>query len=339
MNMAEIIMAESMTKTSNDTENTSEKPSPRLIYTPSYMINVHARSSSLPKAALSPAPSQSSTTDDRPFSPAWTLCDATPRLLLIMIAGQPHASLAKHIETIMSRVSITDIIIIGTAAHEPAIKQLKIDAYHILGRMQVQAGLQVHTPETWDEAKLDAIVKAATKTRAIIRGVLCCPEYEDASVPEKSILGLGTIELEHAMRQSTGFVHAVAKACTSHLTSRQESPRKDMTNTSLHDLRRSFFIVTTTTSESPVAALTTAALESLVSMLKATYRASGLIIGHSDTLLIPRRSSEKRSGANYGSMRPLDTGMPRGPSKNAELSPVSPIKLWNMWSRANELHI
>jgi hypothetical protein len=303
------------------------------------MINVHARSSSLPKATLNPAPVQETTTDDRAFTPFLTLADATPRLLLIMIAGKPDPLLAKHIETIMSRVSITDIIILGSKAHEGFVKQLKIDAYHILGRMQMGAGLQIHTLETWDEAKLDAIVKAATKTRAIIRGVLCCPEYEDSSMPEKSILGLGTLDLERAMRQSTAFVHAVAKACTPHLTSRMESPRKDMTNNSLHDLRRSFFIVTTSTSESPIAALTTAALESLVSMLRATYRASGLIIGHSDTLLIPRRSSEKR-GARYANMRPLDTGMPRVPPKTTlELSPVSPIKLWNMWSRANELHI
>jgi hypothetical protein len=330
-------MPETLPTMHGEDEDVADKQSPRLIYTPSYMINVHARSSSLPKATLSPAPVQERPADDRGFTPFYSLGDATPRLLLIMIAGRPDPALAKHIETIMSRVSITDIIIIGSTSHEGAVKQLKIDAYHILGRMQMGAGLQIHTLDAWDEAKLDAIVKAATKTRAIIRGVLCCPEYEDASMPEKSILGLGTTDLERAMRQSTGFVHAVAKACTPHLTARMDSPRKDMTNTSLHDLRRSFFIVTTSISESPIAALTTAALESLVSMLRATYRASGLIIGHSDTLLIPRRSSEKRS-ARSANMRPLDTGLPRIPPKSIELSPVSPIKLWNMWSRANELH-
>lgn len=248
-------------------------------------------------------------------------------ILLVAIADEPHAKTVSYIEMMLKRGAYSKIVLLGPQWREPELKQLKMNIYAVLGRLSLEAGIQLELQNDWDELGISNVVSRLQSGDAI-HGVLCSPMLRSAKFDTElgsdgpSPLELDEQEFESQWKHTVAFLRNVAKATISF------SPSSNERST----LPR-LFLVTDPGKISTVDRIYKAACDKLMATID--FRDRGMIVAYADTVLIPEPETEGKNGK-----LDLDTHE-HFYNGDADDFPAgeSPTKLWNMWALQDELDV
>lgn len=324
----------------------------RHTYTPSYMSNHAARSS---ETSFDPQASQASQASNersapiavprKPIRPppdapeASTTAQApliAPGALLVLAADTVHSSTINQLEILLSRQSFASIVFAAHTAQEAALKQLRMDTYALLGKLQLEISIYTELRESWGQADLEAAMATVGKSGAELQGILCCPQFEDADTADADVLALSEEQLAQSWRQSVAFVHNAAKATTERLLSRCRPHNAKTNGVFVRAPQGPFFLVAGATSHSSASQMTKAACDALIYQLESATKSKGLTVGYAETMLVPEPKIEPPADAGNGPFlrpdrySPVDQDVGFTPSE-------SPTKLWNMWALQNDI--
>ena len=256
---------------------------------------------------------------------------------MIIAAASLHPSTVSYLELLLKRQVFSSIIIVGRKEKEAAIKQLKIDVYALIGRMQKEYGVHTYAAEAWNEAVLQGIVQDATKNGEIgIHGILCCPEYDNAKSLDPSINALSSDHLQQSWSLSVGFLHAI---CQSTLPQLQSRPQFSEYSAETRQAQSPFFIIADQATHTAACQISKSACDTLVTLVGQAPKSQNLTVGYAEALLIP--DPEPIVEHNKTSLAEKRTTMvpyiSTGGIENQSITPSdSPTELWNLWSSSEQ---
>lgn len=285
----------------------------RISYTPSYMSfqNGHTPASTkpicIPRSPLQPITTQPPTTSQG--------------LLLITIAGAPDPSTIASLRALVKKHSFSGVVIIGSSEHGVEIKKLKMDVFALIGKLGLELSVQIHLQDTWGESEIVASVQEALGSVHHIGSVMCYPSYNYPRTAAKEILNLERSELERSWMDGLGFLHAVAKATIPQLQ-KQDSERS------------SVFLLMTSAANTAAALISKNACEMLIGQLGTAESSSKLVVGSSETLLLP---DPELLQADEPPSSVLEPAAQLDADTYTFKTGESPTKLWNMWALQEQL--
>lgn len=310
-------------------------------FTPSFM-SAHASKSSetlsrdrLPNPITIPQRPERSTTPQKPMRKPVGAGEAppSPGVLLVLTAGALHPSTMFYLEMLLNRQHLSTIVFAGSTAQEAALKQLKMDAYGLIGKMGKETGVLTHTRETWSQAEIETVVQEAIKSGKAtgLQGIICCPEIDEQGTTGADIFELETSQLESSWRQSVAFVHTALKATVPQLLSRCQSSSKAANGITSRTPQGPFFLVTGSTPYTAASQIAKSACDTLIMQLERSTKPKGLTVGYAEAMLVPEPVREKPKMPEQEPLEALPgSGMP--PEEQIFTPSESPTKLWNMWA-------
>ena len=299
-------------------ESTTSTGSKPISIPPSYMNAIPARKPVTPKLNASTQPVELPTATSPPSVPP-----PMKGLLILAVAAAPHPSTVSHLEIMLKRGSYAGIIMLGHEDQEAELKQLKMSAYALLGKMSQEAGIQLELQKDWTEVLISAAISKAVKSGDPINGVLCTPAHEGNRSVGSDILALDEEALQHPWKFSAGFLQSVAKAVVPSMLSSSHISR---------GLSRSF-LVSGPTTRSPICSVYRAACDSIITLIANATAGKGVVVAYAENVIIPDPEPPKSNGSIHLSAKagPIDPDI-------SDFAPgESPTKLWNMWALQDEL--
>ncbi|KAK5130004.1 hypothetical protein LTR08_002559 [Meristemomyces frigidus] len=243
-------------------------------------------------------------------------------VLVLVLAAEVHAQTMKYVQTALKKRPYASIAIIGSKEHEPAVKQLKMEMYGLIGKLGREMGVQTHVRAGPGDEELGAAVQQALGGQHSLQGVLCSLAYDGGETTAGDILSLEPELLQRSWLGSVGFLHGVAKATIPLLTSARGAPEQ-----------ASFFLAIETAARSPVALLNKAACDALLRQLSTAYTSHDLTIDLAENVLI---SEPEPTTPTYGVPKLRTNAFSSEPEEYVFSPGESPTKLWNMWALQNE---
>ncbi|KAK5121351.1 hypothetical protein LTR85_005517 [Meristemomyces frigidus] len=259
----------------------------------------------------------------QPVSPAApAAAPRVPGVVLLYMATGVHNKTMQYLQIALKRRAYASIAIIGSKEHEPAIKQLKMEIYGLIGKLGREMGVQTHTRLGNGEQELDAIVQEAVRGGSVLQGVLCSLGYAEDETAGTDILSVDRADFERSWQTSVGTLHGIAKAAIPLLT----SGNNDLDHPK-------FFLVVETAQHTPASIVTKAACDTLLRQLSTAYTSRDLLINHAEKVLVEEPEPVRRK-----SVPALHTdGFSAGPTESVFTPGDSPTKLWNMWALQDEI--
>jgi hypothetical protein len=256
-------------------------------------------------------------------------------VLLLVIAGSPSRHLKSYVQSaLLKDLAIAEVLVVGEAKDEQAIKQLKVELYGLAGSLKRELSLRVESIQgavTEDQLRqhlssvLDSKSQAGSEAdKKELHGVLC--DLDERESQPLDVLEIETAALMDQWLHSVGFVHAVARTSIPLLRvaahrAAQATPSTEYT------ARQPFFATTLSSSATASTSMHTTGLRALLDSLS-TLGNREITFAPADTLLAPE--PEPVIQENQPVVAPTN-----GWSQDAaEFSPgESPTKLWGMWSQ------
>lgn len=257
-------------------------------------------------------------------------------VLLLVIAGSPSRHLKSYVQSaLLKDPVIAEVLVVGEARDEQAIKQLKVELYGLAGSLTRELSLRVEivqgaVTEELLRQHLSSVMESKSQTggeadKKELHGVLCDLDERETQQP-LDVLEIETAALMDQWLHSVGFVHAVAK--TSIPLLRVAAHRAaQVTPSTEHTARQPFFATTLSSTAAASTSMHTTGLRALLDSLS-TLGNREITFASADTLLAPEPEPVVQE---YQPVVAPTNGWSQDP---AEFSPgESPTKLWGMWSQ------
>lgn len=255
-------------------------------------------------------------------------------VLLLVIAGSPSRHLKSYVQSaLLKDQAIAEVLVVGEAKDEQAVKQLKVELYGLAGSLKRELLLRVESVQgavTEDQLRqhlssvLDSKSQAGGEAdKKELHGVLC--DLDERESQPLDVLEIETAALMDQWLHSVGFVHAVAR--TSIPLLRVAAHRAAQATPSEHTKRQPFFATTLSSSANASTSMHTTGLRALLDSLS-TLGNREITFAAADTLLAPE--PEPVAHENQPVLAPTNAWS----QDEAEFSPgESPTKLWGMWAQ------
>jgi len=256
-------------------------------------------------------------------------------VLLLVIAGSPSKHLKSYVQSALKKdPAIAEVLVVGEAKDEQALKQLKVELYGLAGSLKRELSLSVESVQgavTEEQLRqylssvLDRKSQAGGEAdKKELRGVLCDLDEHDSQPLD--VLEVETATLMDQWLHSVGFVHAVARTSIPLLRVAAHRAAQATPSTE-HAAQHPFFATTLSSSAAMSTSMHTTGLRALLDSLS-TLGNREITFGSADTLLAPE--PEPVIHENQPVVAPTN-----GWSQEADdFSPgESPTKLWGMWSQ------
>ena len=282
----------------------------RISYTPSYMSYHNGTSTPSQAIPISKTPLQSVQS---------RATETSHGLLLLAIAGDPEPSTISSLRALLKKHSFSGIAVIGSTEHGVEIKKLKMSILALIGKLGQELGVQTYLRNSWNESEVSASIQEALGNVHHVGSVMCYPSYNNPRTATQDILSFEQSDMEQSWRNSVGFLHSVAKATIPqlHKQDSEDSP---------------LFLLMESASTTAASLIDKSACETLICGLVKDDPSSKLIIGRSETLLLPEPEPLQTNGTT--SHEPAV----HFDSEASDFKPgESPTKLWNMWSLQEQL--
>lgn len=229
-----------------------------------------------------------------------------------------------YIESMLKKGSYSEIVILGHAEQEAALKQLKMNIYALLGKLSLEVGVYMELQREWSETTISAAITKATRSGESVYGVLCCPEFGSDDSTNSDILTFDEEQLMNPWRHSVGFMHNIAKHTLRNLRpDNQKAPDA-----------AGYFLITQPTTQSTTASLFQATCAGMLSLLTQSPTSNGWLVGYAEDNVVREPEPIKENGYSLSAQAgPVADDLGDYPL------PESPTKLWNMWALQDELGV
>jgi hypothetical protein len=256
-------------------------------------------------------------------------------VLLLVIAGSPSRHLKSYVQSALVKdTAIAEVLVVGEAKDEQAIKQLKVELYGLAGNLKRELSLRVELSQgavTEDQLRqhLSGVLDSKSQTggeadKKELHGVLC--DLDERESQPLDVLEIETAALMDQWLHSVGFVHAVARTSIPLLRVAAHRAAQATPSTE-HTARQPFFATTLSSSAAASTSMHTTGLRTLLDSLS-TLGNREITFASADILLAPE--PEPIVQEHQPVVAPTN-GWSQDP---AEFSPgESPTKLWGMWSQ------
>lgn len=256
-------------------------------------------------------------------------------VLLLVIAGSPSRHLKSYVQTaLLKDPAIAEVLVVGEAKDEQAIKQLKVELYGLAGSLKRELSLRVESVQgavTEEQLRqhlssvLDSKSQAGGEAdKKELHGVLC--DLDERESQPLDVLEIETAALMDQWLHSVGFVHAVARTSIPLLRVAAHRAAQATPSTE-HIARQPFFATTLSSSATASTSMHTTGLRALLDSLS-TLGNREITFAPADTLLAPEPEPVVQE------YQPVVAPTNGWSQDAAEFSPgESPTKLWGMWSQ------
>jgi len=252
-------------------------------------------------------------------------------VLLLVIAGSPSRHLKSYVQgALVKNPVIAEVLVVGEAKDEQAIKQLKVELYGLAGNLKRELSLRVEFSQgtvTGDQLRqhLSSVLDSKSQIggeadKKELHGVLC--DLDERESQPLDVLEIETAALMDQWLHSVGFVHAVARTSIPLLrVAAQATPSTE------HTARQQFFATTLSSSAAASTSMHTTGLRALLDSLS-TLGNREITFASADILLAPEPEPVVQEH------QPVVAPTNGWSQDAAEFSPgESPTKLWGMWSQ------
>ena len=262
----------------------------------------------------------------------------TVGVLLLVIAGNPSRHLKSYVQSALLKDSaIAEVLVVGEAKDEQAIKQLKVELYGLAGSLKRELSLRVEivqgaVTEDLLRQHLSIVMESKSQNggeadKKELHGVLC--DLAERESQPLDVLEIETAALMDQWLHSVGFVHAIARTSIPLLRVAAHRAAQATPSTE-YAARQPFFATTLSSSTTASTSMHTTGLRALLDSLS-TLGNREITFSSADILLAPE--PEPVVHENQPVVAPTN-GWSQDP---AEFSPgESPTKLWGMWSQYQE---
>lgn len=226
----------------------------------------------------------------------------------------------QYLHTAIDLHNIQSISILGR--EEAVLKQTKMDAYTVAGKMQ--RNIQVQT------IMLESVEDGESISRALnwlgegnVTGVLFCVEKQSSDLhsPERDILDYDSLDLDRSWRSSILAVHSVARYTIPLMS--------DMDNTP-------FFLLDVDPASQRLPSINETTQTALLESIARSQIAAGVIIGYAKDHLLPPPPPSLPAKNEQRSQVAIPKNGYTNPTPKSPLG-ESPTKLWGLWAMQNEL--
>ena len=285
----------------------------RHTYSPSFMNYQNGKPALHARAKLIEVP------HSRNISVATTVAaDPAPPiggggLLLVFVPAEVRGEILTYIEQMLGKRRYAGMYVVGLEEHAAGMKQLKMDLYGLLGKLERETSLQVQLVNEWNLDAVQGAVKQAGVSGDAVRGVLCGIFFEGEG---RDVLDLEESQVIEGWRKTFGLLRSVAKATVPGMV---EGRRSD----------EGVFLIFEQDSSAPAAQANRQACRTLLRQVQESYGGRHLLVDLAENVLIAEPDRPvSRAAPHNGHADQEDDGFT--PSE-------SPTKLWNMWALHNEI--
>jgi len=256
-------------------------------------------------------------------------------VLLLVIAGSPSKHLKSYVQSALLKDSaIVEVLVVGEAKDEQAIKQLKVELYGLAGSLKRELSLRVESVKgavTEDHLRqhLSSVLDRKSQDggeadRKELHGVLC--DLDERESQPLDVLEIETAALMDQWLHSVGFVHAVARTSIPLLRVAAHRAAQATPSTE-QSAKQPFFATTLSSSAATSSSMHTTGLRALLNSL-ATLGNREITFEAADTLLAPEPEPVVQQH------QPVVAPTTGWNQEVDDFSPgESPTKLWGMWSQ------
>jgi hypothetical protein len=307
---------------------------------PVVVPSIYTRDSSVSSFRPSTAVSSISTNFSNKSAPipvraAPVAAPQTVGVLLIVIAGSPSKHLKSYVQSaLLKDLVIAEVLVVGEAKDEQALKQLKVELYGLAGSLKRELSLRMEFVQgavTEEQLRqhlssvLDGKVQAGGEAdKKKLHGVLC--DLDEHESQPLDVLEVETAALMDQWLHSVGFVHAVARTSIPLLRvaahrAAQAAPSNE------HAVKNPFFATTLSSTATTSTSMHTTGLRALFDSLS-TLGNREITFGTADSLLAPEPEPVIQEH------QPVVAPTNGWSQESDDFSPgESPTKLWGMWSQ------
>lgn len=230
------------------------------------------------------------------------------------------------------------IVVLGNAAYETQLKQLKMEIYSILGNLGQEVAIQMALQPNLDEAEIYTVISKAVADGEAVYGVLCSPAYSFTprqAASSASVMNIDQAALEASFKTGVAFLQSVAKQAIPNFRAAAQDSKVQQSG---------LFLVTglaneTEGDDSHLALINSAACRSVMTLLVEAATGRGLTIDYAENLLLPEpepvvvEAEEEKVVNGVAKPAPLNVRKAAAATAaNGYAEPESPTRLWALYS-------